>query len=324
MLEVLIAAATIASLPDSFAPGRTAVITGAAAGLGRAAALRCASYGMRVVLIDIDEAELSATAALVAAACTNGEEDVLAMPVDVGDLASVERCRDATYDKFGEVGFLFSNAGTGNAVPSIFSSTESWDKNLNVNLFGNLHVLQAFVPNMLEQQDSVCTITLTGSKQGITCPPGNVAYNVAKSGVKVLTEALAHELRSGPHAERVRAHLFVPGFVNTNLAVNYMKDLKGDAFDAETVPWSEEKPSKGGWMPMQTIDYMLDAIADGKFYIICPDNDVTTQMDAKRIAWAAGDMLVRDTPLSRWDPAETHKAAFEEYMANGTPGHGLK
>jgi len=150
----------------------------------------------------------------------------------------------------------------------------------------------------------------------------DVAYNVAKSGVKVLAEALAHELRGSEHAERVKAHLFVPGFVNTNLAVNYFKDVKGDAFDPEKdVPWSEEKPAKGGWMPLETIDYLFDAVAAGKFYVICPDNDVTTDMDAKRIAWAAGDMISRDVPLSRWDPR--FKEEFAEYMSSGTPSDGV-
>ena len=100
---------------------------------------------------------------------------------------------------------------------------------------------------------------------------------------EVLTEGLQHELRgSSDNADgRVQAHLFVPGFVNTNLAVNYFRELKGDAFDAEAdVPWSEEKPAKGGWMPMETIDYLFDAIAARRFYIICPDNDVRHTIDS--------------------------------------------
>ena len=88
------------------------------------------------------------------------------------------------------------------------------------------------------------------------------------------------------------------------------------------MPWSEEKPAKGGWMPDQTIEYLFEAIAQGRFYIICPDNDVSSEMDAKRVAWAAGDMLVRDVPLSRWDPA--YKEAFAEYMENGEPSDALK
>jgi len=169
----LLFAVSSSVLPESFAAGRVAVITGAAAGLGRAAALRCAERGMRVVLVDIDQPELSATSSLVAAACANGEHDVMNSCIDVSSRVSVEALCDAVYARFGDVGFLFSNAGTGNAVPSIFSSAAAWDKNLGCNLYGNLHAVQAFVPRMLEQGDSECTIIITGSKQGITCPPGS-------------------------------------------------------------------------------------------------------------------------------------------------------
>ena len=87
---------------------------------------------------------------------------------------------------------------------------DGWRQNLEVNFFGALYVVQEFVPRMLEQ-GTTCTIVNTGSKQGLTCPPGNLAYNVGKAGIKVLTEGLQHELRGSEHGERVKAHLFVPG-----------------------------------------------------------------------------------------------------------------
>jgi len=319
MTPSLLAALTVAlKLPDSFSAGRTAVVTGAAAGLGRAAALKCASLGMNVCIVDIDEGNLATTAGML----RDAGAEVLASCIDVSDRAKVQELSDTVYERFGEVGFLLSNAGAGTGSPSALRDYEAWERSLSVNLYSCLHVLQAFVPRMLEQ-NTTCTVVTSGSKQGITTPPGNLAYNTAKAGVKVITEGLQHELRSSATNEgRVRAHLFVPGFVNTNLAYNYFKELKGDAFDAEAdVPWSEAKPSKGGWMPAQTIDYLFDAIAQGRFYIICPDNDVTSEMDAKRVAWAAGDMLVRDTPLSRWDPA--FKEEFAAYMADGAPSDAL-
>jgi len=308
-------------LPDSFSAGRTAVVTGAATGLGRATALKCASLGMNVCLVDIDEANLKVTTSLVSEEA--GAEAVMAACVDVSNRNQVIELCDQVYERFGEVGFVLSNAGVGTGSPSALRDFDGWARSLDVNLYSCLHVLQAFLPRMLEQ-NSTCTVVTTGSKQGITTPPGNLAYNVAKAGVKVITEGLQHELRSSAaNAGRVQAHLFVPGFVNTNLAYNYFQELKGDAFDAEAdVPWSEEKPSAGGWMPAETIDYLFDAIAQGQFYIICPDNDVTTEMDQKRIAWAAGDMIARDVPLSRWDPA--FKEAFAAYMADGTPSDALK
>jgi len=310
------------TLPDSFSAGRTAVITGAGAGLGKAAALTCAQRGMRVCLVDIDEAKLAEATIAVSAAAAEGEASVMSACLDVSDRDRVFGLADDVYERFGEVGLLMSNAGAGTGTPSALKDVDKWKRSIDVNFFSALHVLQAFVPRMLEQ-GTTATVVATGSKQGITCPPGNLAYNVAKSGLKVLVEGLQHELRSSAdNADgRVRAHLFVPGFVNTNLAVNYFKELKGDDFDEADVPWSEEQPAKGGWMPQQTIDYLLDAIADEKFYIICPDNDVSEEMDRKRIAWAAGDVIARDVPLSRWHP--DWKAAFAAYMESGAPADGL-
>ena len=322
-LPLLLTACSALKLPESFGAGRTAVITGAGAGLGKAAALKCAEMGMRVCLVDSNEAALAQSTDAVAAAAADGASSVMSACLDVSDRAKVLTLADDVYSRFGEVGFLLSNAGAGTGSPSVLRDYEKWERSLDVNLFSALHVLQAFVPRMLEQ-GTRCTVVTTGSKQGITTPPGNLAYNVAKSGIKILTEGLQHELRSSPdNADgRLQAHLFVPGFVNTDLAINYFKEVKGDAFDMEKdVPWSEAKPAKGGWMPAETIDYMLDAIQQERFYIICPDNDVTEEMDRKRIAWAAGDIVARDVPLSRWDPA--YKEAFDAYMESGSPSDGV-
>lgn len=299
------------NLPDSMAPGRTAVITGAASGLGKAAAVKFAGMGMRVCLADCDVADL-AKAADEARAVASSHDMVLSVVTDVSDLEAVGALCISVYDTFGEVGVLMNNAGTGIGSASAFQDLDGWKKNLDTNLFGALHVIHTFVPRMLEQ-GTRCTIINTGSKQGITCPPGNLAYNVGKAGIKVMTEGLQHELRSGEHAGRVSAHLFVPGWVNTMLARNYFRELKGEAFDEQKdTPWSTDKPASGAWMPDETIDYLLEAIAENRFYIICPDNDVTREMDHKRISWAAGDITERDTPLSRWHP--DYKDEFAEYM----------
>jgi short-subunit dehydrogenase len=136
----------------------------------------------------------------------------------------------------------------------------------------------------------------TGSKQGITTPPGDTAYNVSKAGVKVATEGLQHELRNLPGC-RITAHLLVPGFTFTGLTGR------------------SEKPA-GAWTADQVIDEMLAGISAGRFYIICPDNEVTSAMDRKRIRWAAEDVIENRPPLSRWDP--NHAAAFAEFMARET------
>ena len=121
-------------------------------------------------------------------------------------------------------------------------------------------------------------------QQGITTPPGNTAYNVTKAGVKVVTEALAHELRNIADCQ-VSAHLLIPGFTFTGFT---------------RVRTSEKPP--GAWLPEQVVDFLLPAMAKGDFYILCPDNDVTRGMDERRIRWAAEDIIENRPALSRWHP----------------------
>ena len=208
-------------------------------------------------LVDIDEAKLVETTEMVTAAAGSAEL-VMSSCIDVSDRDEVFGLAEAVFERFGEVGFLLSNAGSGIGSPSCLREFDKWSRSLDVNLMSALHVFQAFIPRMVEQRTR-CTIVTTGSKQGITTPPGNLAYNVAKAGLKVITEGLQHELRAAAEGGEIliEAHLFVPGFVNTDLAINYFRHLRGEAFDeAKDVPWSEAKPSKGGWMPDETINYV--------------------------------------------------------------------
>jgi NAD(P)-dependent dehydrogenase (short-subunit alcohol dehydrogenase family) len=122
------------------------------------------------------------------------------------------------------------------------------------------------------------------SKQGITTPPGDPAYNVAKVGVKAFTDALQHELRNTLGC-RLSAHLLIPGFV----------------FTALTAKTRTEKPA-GAWSPEQTVDFMIERLAVGDFYILCPDNDVPRPLHERRILWAADDIVENRPALSRWHP----------------------
>src|SRR5262249_10662064 len=137
-------------------------------------------------------------------------------------------------------------------------------------------------------------IVNTGSKQGITCPPGDTAYNVSKAGVKVLTEALAHQLRNVEGCQ-VTAHLLVPGFTYTGI----------------TRPRRDGKPA-GAWTAGGVAALLMARMAGGDFYIICPDNDATWEMDRKRIEGAAQDITENRPPLSRWHP--DYKEAFAKFM----------
>jgi NAD(P)-dependent dehydrogenase (short-subunit alcohol dehydrogenase family) len=264
--------------------GRVAVITGAASGIGLAAARRFASMGMRICLVDLHAEALEKAAATISAPA------VITVPADVSDPAAVEHLRDTVYAAFGEVGVLMNNAGTAPGGGP-FDHPERWRRVLNVNLFGVINGVQSFTQAMIDQ-GTPCAIVNTGSKQGITCPPGDTAYNVSKAGVKVLTEGLAHALRNTP-GSRVSAHLLVPGSTFTGMTA------------------SQTKPP-GAWMPDQVIDFLLAGMAAGDFYLICPDNDVTRETDNRRMLWAAGDIVHNRPPLSRWHP--DFKDAFAAFL----------
>src|SRR5690349_10561103 len=150
---------------------------------------------MRVDAADVDEAALAAAASSVAEQARSGA-DVLVLPTDVGRREDVERLKERAYAAFGEVALLMNNAGR-EGGGGLFADPERWRQTLATNLWGVVNGVQVFAPAMVEQ-GTPCAIVNTGSKQGITTPPGDTAYNVSKAGVRVVTEALAHELRNMP------------------------------------------------------------------------------------------------------------------------------
>ncbi|UJW75250.1 SDR family NAD(P)-dependent oxidoreductase [Rhizobium sp. SL42] len=280
----------MADILSVMAKGKVAVVTGAASGIGLAAAKIFASKGMCVVLADLGGDRLAEACQQVATLSENPESDIVAIETDVSKRDDLEALERAVIQRFGRVHLLMNNAGI-QPGSSLFGPQANWDNVLAVNLMGVVLGTRVFGPGMINHKDPAIIIN-TGSKQGITTPPGDPAYNVAKAGVKAFTEALQHELRNTPDCN-VTAHLLIPGFVYTGLTAN------GRA----------EKPV-AAWTSEQTVDFMLESLERGDFYILCPDNDVDRSTDEKRIAWAAGDIIENRPPLSRWhaDYAEAFKA----------------
>jgi NAD(P)-dependent dehydrogenase (short-subunit alcohol dehydrogenase family) len=277
----------------ALSPGAVAVVTGGASGIGLAAAVRFARMGLRVCIADLGEDRLARAADALAAASPHGAAGAMAVAADVGQADEVRRLEAAVRQRFGGTDVLMNNAGV-QPGSGVFGPAANWHRVLGVNLWGVVNGVQAFVPGMVERGRPGLVVN-TGSKQGITTPPGDPAYNVSKAGVKAFTEALQHELRNTPGC-RLSAHLLIPGFVFTPLTA------KGRA----------EKPA-AAWTPEQTVDFMVERLAPGDFYILCPDNDVPRALDERRILWAAGDIVENRPALSRWHP--DHAAAFAAFAA---------
>ena len=214
----------------------------------------------------------------------------MVVTTDISDRVQVEKLEAQVTERFGGTDILMNNAGIGMRSSSL-GPLDAWEKTLGVNLWGAVHGTQIFAPGMIARGRPGAIVN-TGSKQGITTPPGNPAYNVSKSALKTFTEALAHELRNTEDCQ-ISAHLLIPGFVHTPM-----------------IGLSEKPPA--AWTADQTVQFFIDSLNRGDFYILCPDNDVPRELDEKRIAWAVGDIIENRPPLSRWHP--DYEAAFAAYI----------
>jgi len=279
----------VAALP-ALTAGNVAVITGAASGIGLAAAKRLAGLGMKLVMADLPGARLDEAARSVHAVA-GADRDVVSVATDVSRQGDLARLADSAFE-LGPVTVLMNNAGIERNTGKPWENIGDFKKILDVNFLGVVHGVVAFAARMLAAAQPGLIIN-TGSKQGITTPPGNLAYNVSKSALKTYTEGLQHALRNEPGAA-LSAHLLIPGFTYTGLTRN-----------------ATEKPP-GAWTGEQVIDFMLASLMRGDFYILCPDNETDRVADERRMAWAIGDIIGNRPALSRWHP--DHKNTFDAFM----------
>lgn len=278
-------------MDEVISPGRVAVITGAAKGIGAAVASALSRKGMRLGVLDTDGKALEQFAASL-------ETDTVSVVGDVSETSSLIELRDTALSAFGDIALVINNAAVADRAGP-WDSPEAWRKLLDVNLFGVVASHNVFLPWLIDTHQPSAIVNL-GSKEGITTPPGNAAYSVAKAGVKVLTEQLAHELlvKTGG---RVSAHLLVPGYTWTPM-------------NMASKPDGHRKP-EDAWTAEDLAEYFVPRLQSEDFYIICPDGAVTPEIDGKRILWSAGDMIENRPALSRWHPA--WKDAFAKTLTDG-------
>ncbi|OTA65306.1 NAD(P)-binding protein [Hypoxylon sp. EC38] len=279
-----------------FKKANTAVITGGASGIGLALAQKCVGYGMKVLVADWDAKGLDAAKESLG-------KDASTLRVDVSKVEDWNEIKSRVVKEFGgQINLLALNAGVG--LRTSFDGAEAdpaaFRKVFDVNFFGVVNGITTLLPLIKEKAAAASSsetyeaaIVITGSKQGITNPPGSPAYNASKAAVKSLAEQLSFDLRA---QKNIGVHLLVPGWTWTALA--------------GAAP-GREKPD-APWTPAQVADYLEKKMGEGQFWVLCPDNDVNEETDRKRMLWSADDAVKGRPPLSRW--RDEYKDEFAEWM----------
>ena len=248
--------------------GKVAVITGGASGIGRGIAERCVSEDMKLVLADIDDANLAkAETELKAQGGT-----VLVVKMDVSKRSDVERLARQTLDAFGQVHLLVNNAGVGAGGSPWEATWSDWEWVVGVNLWGVIHGVKVFTPLMLAQNVEGHIVN-TASAAGLIVGGGSAPYSVTKHGVVALSESLylTLEQRRAP----VKVSVLCPGLVRTNI-INAERNRPANLKN-EPVEMTPEMRAglnlfkaaiEAAMPPHQVADLVFEAIKNERFYIL--------------------------------------------------------
>jgi NAD(P)-dependent dehydrogenase (short-subunit alcohol dehydrogenase family) len=264
--------------------GRTAVVTGAAGGIGLALAERFAAAGMQVVMADVDEERLERAAADVAR-----QADVLAVPGDVSSWEDVELLAARTAERFGDVHLLCNNAGVQMTGAAWELELGEWRWMLGINLWGVVHGIRAFVPGMVEHGKSAHVVN-TASVGGLVVFPGMAMYAASKSAVIAISEALHHDLRD--RGLPIGVSVLCPGPTLSDLRENSAV-LRPGGFDGRAIATVTEVPR----MPAAEVAaQVVEAVRDGRFWVLTHP-EYATLVEERAHGIAAGDVVVRGAVL---------------------------
>ena len=246
--------------------GKTAVITGAASGIGLELANQFGAVGMNLVLADI---EIEALAAAVADLEAAGYP-VLANQLDVRDLDQVRALESAARERFGNVHVLCNNAGVGaGGAVADPDDIEVWRWTIDINLWGVIYGCKTFLPGMIEHGEEAHVVN-TASMAGLGSAPMMGAYNVSKYGVVALSETLTQEMQMGK--TNVGVSVLCPAYVATSIA-DSQRNLPAELVDAAPVPSGEMKSTMealvAGGIPTEVVGAaVLDAVRHNRFWIL--------------------------------------------------------
>jgi NAD(P)-dependent dehydrogenase (short-subunit alcohol dehydrogenase family) len=244
---------------------KVSVITGAASGIGKAMAQQFAAEGMQLVLADIEHEPLLQLAGQLRAAGTH----VISQRVDVSKPDDLDMLAARAYDEFGAVHLLCNNAGIlPPGAPVWKEPLSTWQWTLNVNFFGVLHGVQAFVPRMLKENHEAHIVN-TASLAGLTTRPLMSAYNVSKHAVVALSECLHAELQLT--TDKIHVSVLCPAFAKTRLAEsarNKPEDVQADPSASFGFYDALRHVVEEGTPPETIVSAMMEAVRENQFWIL--------------------------------------------------------
>ncbi len=272
---------------------RVAVVTGAASGIGLALAARFAAEGMTVVMADIEAAPLAAAAD----GLRRQGAAVLATRVDISRPDDVERLARETYEAFGAAHVLCNNAGVA-VIGAVHEHTlADWQWVVNVNLWGVIHGVRAFLPRMLAGGDEGHIVN-TASMAGLTTAPFMSVYDVTKHGVVALSEAMYKEAQVT--GSPIGVSVVCPGLIDTNIMRSSRNRPEALAEQGKAGPMAQafgqglSDRLARGYPPSEVANQVVDGIREGRFYIVPAQPEVKDG-----IAIRAQDLLELRNPTLR-------------------------